>query len=90
MSSSDAKVSKKYMVKDLKFTNNSIFESALAEVIFMLFNHGVGFERMKQGQTISNEVKISGGHIYFSSELNLLTCMVLRVLMIYVLFRKYS
>ena len=56
MSSSYAKYSGKYCLKTLKFTDNSVAESELVDIIFRISTPGVGLERMNQGQTISNEV----------------------------------
>ena len=56
MSSSYAKYSSRYWLKDLKFTDNSVAESELVEIIFRVSTPGVGLERINQGQTISNEV----------------------------------
>ena len=56
MSLSDTKDSAKYWVKALKFKNNSIAKSALAEFIFRLSTPGVDVERTNQVQTSSNDV----------------------------------
>ena len=46
--SSDAKYSEKYLFKTLKFTDNSVAESELVEIIFRISTPGVGLERMNQ------------------------------------------
>ena len=56
MYTSDAKYSGKYCFEALKFTDNSVAESELVEIIFRISTPGVGLERINQGQTISNEV----------------------------------
>ena len=56
MSLSDTKDSAKYWVKALKFKNNSIAKSALAEFVFRISTPGVDVERTNQVQTRSNDV----------------------------------
>ena len=56
VSLSDTKDSEKYWVKAIKFKNNSIAKSALAEFVFRISTPGVDVERTNQVQTRSNDV----------------------------------
>ena len=67
MSSSYAKYSEKYWLKDLKFTDNSVAKLELVDITFMISSPGGALRGWIRVRLLVMRFKRTGGPIYFRS-----------------------